>query len=42
MTFTVTVLGFPVGSGTATLNGRFTGDSVSADFSGKIQELESL
>jgi hypothetical protein len=41
VSFSVTVLGLPVGSGTATLTGQITGDTVTANFSGPMQGLEN-
>jgi hypothetical protein len=41
VSFSVTVFGIPVGSGTATLTGQFTGDAVTAEFSGQLQGLET-
>ena len=39
--FTVTVLGVPIGKGTATLTGQITGDTITANFSGQLQGVEN-
>src|SRR5262245_14156836 len=39
--FTVTALGIPIGSGTATLTGQITGNTITANFSGQLQGLEN-
>jgi hypothetical protein len=41
VTFTVTMLGIPIGSGTATLTGQITGDTITANFSGQLQGAEN-
>jgi hypothetical protein len=41
VSFTVTVAGLPIGSGTATLTGQITGNSITANFSGQLQGLEN-
>jgi hypothetical protein len=40
VSFTVSVAGLPVGSGTATLTGQVTDNTVAASFSGQLQGLE--
>src|SRR5262245_34027166 len=39
--FSVSVLGIPVGTGTATLTGQITGETATVNFSGQLQDLES-
>jgi hypothetical protein len=41
VSFTVTVGGVPIGSGTATLTGQITGNTITANFSGQLQGLEN-
>src|SRR5262249_16690753 len=41
VSFTVTLAGVPVGSGTATLTGQITGNTITADFTGQMQGLEN-
>jgi hypothetical protein len=41
VSFTVTVAGVPIGSGTATLTGQITGNTITANFSGQLQGLEN-
>ena len=41
VSFTVFSLGVPIGSGTGTLTGQVTGDTITASFSGQLQGLEN-
>jgi hypothetical protein len=41
VSFTVTLGGLPVGSGTATLTGQITGNTITANFTGQMQGLEN-
>jgi hypothetical protein len=40
VSFSVTVAGIPIGSGTATLSGQLNGSTATANFSGQVQGLE--